>query len=363
MAASGESVTRRTAVVPLEMLQSLDYELAAEKFIALSYQEGARVNTLTMEEWASTFPDIHREEMGFQSGIINEVQFRKKVLSLLAFKAETVDDPAFDEAWNAILGSPNDFFRKVLALKTISDEVNVVLIAKTNSIHMQHLLKFAQIMMDKPDSELSALRLCDFLLYVSYECPGYSERQAYSKLYGHAIIHSELNPPGMIIVLPHSGSVAWSAAAKEWAAQCGIGVIEVMPHEDMVVAINKYLKKIPAVLVDAPLMKTPQKKQGASLLAPPSPLPYMAFTPPFRSPFRPAVLEESLPQAGSSSPSPNVDDSRYSDAASSDTGGDSFLLAHSASYGRLFGSPPAIGSKLVTSSDSRSRSPSPSRTG
>lgn len=236
-----------TLIISLGLLHELNHLLTGAAFIRLAQipgrlDAGAQLDPAQLNKVMSQILAIDAK---FQAGKCDIKQFRTEVLAILKLKAS---DEEFDSAWIAMQG---DVTQLKLSLEEIKKEnSNIVLISKTNPIHIKHIYQSMQ-----PELKLEAknasnpLSLLGLPLHVSYQSPEYQETSSEYALYNEVLKSQNLDAKQVTIILQCESDSPYPLVKKRdeehakqkklWAESQGMHVIDRKPKEKIADAIAR----------------------------------------------------------------------------------------------------------------------------
>ena len=227
-----------TIIVSLGHLQELNLGATIAAFSKLAQAQGKKLDLAKMPKIIAVDEDV-------RAGDLTPKQFREKVLGILEF---TATDKDFDDAWNAMQGNSATLLNQLQKLKKQNQDLNIVLVSKTNPIHIKNVYEsiHPELKLDEEKAS-NQLSLLETPLYVSYQSLRYKETRFDSAFYEEIVAKQGLDPKQTIIILqctsdsPDPGlkkrDEGKADEVKKWAASQGIRIIDRKPKEKIAEAL------------------------------------------------------------------------------------------------------------------------------
>lgn len=242
---------RDTVIIPLGLLQELNHDATGAAFIKLAQQPG-RLPTgekLDPTQLGKVMPQILAADAKIRAGKCDAKEFRKEILAILKLQAS---DEEFDTAWNAMQGDVSKLSRQLQTIKKQNENMDIILISKTNPIHVKNVYNVMQPEQKVDDAkESNPLTLLGIPLHVSYQSPGYKTTTSDVALYNEAAQH--VDTKHTIIILQCSSNSPYppvkkrdeeiANGIKQWAESQGMRVIDRKPQENIADAIARDIRE------------------------------------------------------------------------------------------------------------------------
>jgi hypothetical protein len=240
---------KATLIISLGLLQTLNHNATGAAFIRWGTQPGKLLPgaTLDIVKLNEVMPQILAVDVKFKTGECGVAEFRKAILDILQLQAITDDE--FDAAWNAMQGNTTRLAAQLNRIKDSNKNANIILVSKTNPIHIKNIYQSAHPGLVFDDAQLNnPLTLLGMPLFVSYLSPACRATASETAFYEEVLTSQQLVAQQTAIVLQRTSDSTYNAVKQrdeestskivDWATRQGISIIDRKPREDLTVVLD-----------------------------------------------------------------------------------------------------------------------------